>query len=703
MSTADADFLQQLRATFREEAEEHLQAITTGLMQLEGALPAEQQKPVVEAVFRAAHSLKGAARAVDFREVEAACESLEDTFASWKRQEAAPTPQSLDQLHARVSRLAALLAPPAGSAAPVAGAPESAVAVEPPAAAPAAPRPASGQTVRISAEVLDARLLEAEEMLTVKLAAGQRAEDLRALSRELRGWRHEAAGAPPQRLQERLNALQGRIAGLTQAAEQDREAVAKLVDDLLANAKALLLLPFSTISAGFPKLVRDLCRDQGKEAELQIEGDAIPLDKRILDAIKDPLVHLLRNCVDHGIEPPQERLRRGKPARARIRLALAQLAGQQVRITLEDDGAGIDVAKVKAAAVRQGLLGEPEAAALDDAAAQALVFRSGVSTSPLLTSVSGRGLGLAIVQEKAAQLGGEVSVSARAGEGTTFRIVVPARRATFRGILLQAGGRLLVAPTTQVERVLQVRRQAIVPVEGRDTITFEGRVLPVLPLARLLELPAAPGPRGAPAAVRLVVLGTGEAQIACAVDEVLDEQELLVKPLRPPLSRVRNVASATVLPDGAIALILHVGDLLRSARGVGGPSLRTPPPALPVAAKSILVAEDSITSRMLIKGMLEAAGYRVATAPDGLEALRRLQADSFDLLVSDVEMPRLNGFDLTARVRADARLAALPVVLVTALEQRADRERGVAAGASAYIVKSSFDQSTLVEAVRRLL
>jgi len=241
-------------------------------------------------------------------------------------------------------------------------------------------------------------------------------------------------------------------------------------------------------------------------------------------------------------------------------------------------------------------------------------------------------------------------------------------------------------------------------VEGRETIALSGRAVALVWLADVLALPRAEATETPSAATPILVLGLGEQRVAFAVDAILDEQEVLVKPLRKPLSRVRNIAGATVLGSGRVAPILNVADLLKSARKSGG-AARVAAVAKPVeaGAKSLLVVEDSITSRMLLKGILESAGYNVKTAVDGLEAFTLLRAERFDLVVSDVEMPRLNGFDLTARIRADKKLSELPIVLVTALEKREDRERGIDVGANAYLVKSSFDQSNLLDAVQRLV
>jgi two-component system chemotaxis sensor kinase CheA len=501
-----------------------------------------------------------------------------------------------------------------------------------------------------------------------------------------------------------LRALENKVATLGRTAERDHLVVSKLVDDLLDDSKKLLMLPLATLGALFPKLVRDLCRDQGKEADLIVRGEEFEIDKRILEEMKDPLIHLLRNCIDHGIETPAERRHLGKPPRATITLAVSPVDGNRVELLVSDDGVGIDVSKVKASAIRHGRITAEEAEQLSETAALALIFQSDVSTSPMITELSGRGLGLAIVQEKAEKLGGRVSVESRPGQGTSIRISLPIALATFRGVLVETAEQCFVIPTIQVERVARFKPEDVRTVEGRETLALDDRATSLVWLAEVLELPDAERSPSSEAGTAAVLLGLGDQRVAFAVDAVLGEQEVLVKRLVKPLSRVRNLSGVTVLGSGQIAPILNVADLLKSARKTAGaaPRLAVETPTT-AEAKSILVAEDSITSRMLLKGILESAGYRVKTAVDGLEAFTTLSAERFDLLVSDVEMPRLNGFDLTARVRADRKLSELPVVLVTALETREDRERGIDVGANAYLVKSSFDQSNLLEAVRRLV
>jgi two-component system, chemotaxis family, sensor kinase CheA len=741
MNRREEEFLARLRATFKGEATDHLATITAGLLELEKNPAPAARKECVAKIFRAAHSLKGAARAVNFTDIESICQSLEDVFATWNRGASTPSSATLDSLHRKLDAIHAAMAPSTPSPVPPPKPPaenRDATPAPPPVAgalavAPVAEAAPVAETVRIPISALDAQLLEAEELLSAKLTAGQRAAELRELSAWFDTWSQEwarvqlsaralrqsadrtgiASGAPDLvRLLDfsdwsfdRVKALENRLAALARTARHDHHAVGKLVDDLLENAKKLLMLPFATLTAVLPRLVRDLCREQGKDAQLVVRGDEIAIDKRVLEEMKDPLIHLIRNCVDHGIEPAGRRTTVGKPAGATITVAVAPINGDKVELLVADDGGGVDVERVKAAAIDRGLITIEEAHMLDEKTALGLIFRAEVSTSPIITHVSGRGLGLAIVRENTDKLGGTVTVESRRGVGTTFRIVLPLTLATARGVTITSAGRSFIVPSLHVERVARVRREDVQTVEGRETISFGGRAIALARLADTLELPRNAEEDAEPSAVLpVIVLGVGEQRVAFGVDAVLDEQEVLVKRLAKPLSRVRNIAGATVVGSGQVVPILNVADLLKSARRLGRPFLR--PVAATTggtAAKSILVAEDSITSRMLLKGILESAGYVVKTAVDGVDALTLLRMQTFDLVVSDVEMPRLNGFDLTRTIRADKKLAELPVVLVTALETREDRERGIDVGANAYIVKSSFDQSNLLEAVGRLV
>jgi two-component system chemotaxis sensor kinase CheA len=773
----NAEFLKKLLATFKVEAEEHVRALSSGLLELEAA-PEAARAELVETIFREAHSLKGAARAVNVTEVERVCQSLESVFSVLKRREIALSRLLLDRLHKGVDTVAHLLAPDGSGRSE---AEKSAVAEvtrsleeaangalpeqqeerkrargedEIPAEhesglsfgktsefRPAEAKPAVAGTVRISMADMDLLLRQAEELLAAKLAAAQHVAELRQVGAALAGWEKGRAkiqhnvraiqqslekGASgngrirPADDQEKtlsqmarvlafvesndrtMEFLKAELAKLTQSAERDGRSLRRWVDGLMEEMKKVSMLPFSTVLEVLPKMVRDISHEQGKDVTLLIQGGEIKTDKRILEEMKDPLLHLVRNSVDHGIESGDERERKGKSSRGTITITISPQDGDKVEIRVSDDGAGLDLAKVRAAAVKLGAVSQVEAGGLSEQDAAALVFHSGVSTSSILTEISGRGLGLAIVREKVEKLGGTVSLETQAGAGTTFRIILPRTLATFRGILVSLEKQLFVLPSAHVDRVVRLRKDEIRTAENQETMRLGGQSISLVRLRDLLKLACASAENNEAAFAHIVVLGWASQRIGFLVDEVLSEDEVLVKSLGRQLSRVRNIAGAAVLGGGKVVPVLNVPDLMQSAVTAASTNR---PAALegPRKQHSILVAEDSITARTLLKNILESAGYQVKTAVDGEEAFAALSTAPCDLVVSDIEMPRMNGFDLTARIRADKKFAELPVVLVTSLQSREDRERGVEAGANAYIVKSSFDQSNLLEIIRRLI
>ena len=578
---------------------------------------------------------------------------------------------------------------------------------------------AAPDTVRVSTQKLGALLLEAEELVSAKIVGSGRAAELRALAGDLANWNQqcvrqaarqrrgqEGAAAVSELLESEMlynRTLENSLRKLAGSAHHDALALAAITDRLLEGTKQVLLLPCSYLLGALPKVVRDLAREQGKEADLLVNGEDIEIDRRVLDELKDPLIHLLRNSVDHGIENPDARRRLGKPSRGAVTITVEPVEGNRVELTVADDGGGIDAREVGKAAVRLRFMAAGEAARLAEADVSGLIFQSGLSTSPVITDLSGRGLGLAIAREKVEKLGGTITVTSTPGAGTTFRMLVPLSLASFRGVLVEVAGRRFMIPTASVVRVCRVQPNEIKTVENRRTVTLGGRAVS---LARLRDLLEISGPDRATngAARPLVVVRAAGRQVALLVDEVQNEQEVMVKRLGRQLARVRNIAGACISGSGAVIPVLNVADLLESASTTGAPGPIDAGPGAALERRGrLLIAEDSITARMLVKSILESAGYEVVATVDGMDALTRLKTEPFDLVVSDVDMPRMNGFELTARIRADKKLSELPVVLVTALSAQKDREYGIEVGANAYIVKSDFDQSNLIEIIRRLL
>jgi two-component system chemotaxis sensor kinase CheA len=755
MDDRKAQFLARLRETFRVEAAEHLEAITAGLLAIERASGAERAA-IVERVFREAHSLKGAARSVSLAGAEAVCLELESLFAAMKRGELEVSTGMLDAVHAALGVLATLCQSPGTppspegmqqekqalaalrsvvretKGAPVAPPPDA--VGHPPLGAgeQTAPSPAdtpvspassesseSPDTIRVSTQKLNAILLEAEELVGAKISSSGRAAELRTLAAEFASWNKRRARQAARHRRGRegtatgdewfesemlyTRTLDNSLRKLALSMHQDALELAAIADRLLDDTKKVLVLPCSYLLGAFPGVVRGLAREQGKEVDLLVHGEDIELDRRVLDGLKDPLIHLMRNCVDHGIEKPDARREGGKPARGSVTITVRQAEGNWVELTVADDGAGIDAGTVKNAAVRLGLIVTDEAARLTEADANELIFQSGLSTSPIITDLSGRGLGLAIVREKVERLGGTIAVTSTPGAGTAFRMLVPLSLATFRGVLVEVAGRRFLFPTAGVARVGRVKPDEIKTIENRQAIALGGRAVSLARLRDVLEL-SGPERHTAGAARPVVVVRAADRPFAFLVDEVLGEQEVMVKSMGRQLARVRNIDGACISGSGAVIPILNVADLVEcaSTAGAPGPSDAVQDTA-PERRGRLLIAEDSITARTLVKGILEGAGYEVVAAVDGMDALTRLKTDPYDLVVSDVDMPRMNGFELTARIRADKTLGELPVVLVTALGSQKDREYGIEVGANAYIVKSDFDQGNLLEIIRRLL
>lgn len=795
MDKKEVEFRERLLATFMVEAADHLQALEAGLIALEREVPPEEARSVIETVFRAAHSLKGAARAVNMLEIERICQCLEDYFQSWKHYGVTRLPELFNTIYDVIEGMRSFLAsydmnaPEGGKAyvskllgglsrfeaighrepAPESKKPEApevlAEAVktrapasnmrgqaktpltaeakkEPPAKAAAhdvSPLPAEAkkekasapETVRIASSKLAKMLLETEELLTARLAYAQHTAQLADAAGVIElmkgefskiylnvmpsiekdeGWRLTPAdtarlGELLNQTQTRVRALDGRFKTLVKAARLNQKAFDRMTGALLDDVKDAMMLPFKALLEGFPMLVRNLAHEQGKLIDVELRGEGLEIDRRILEEIKAPLTHLVRNSVDHGIESPAQRARLKKPERGRILISITHAQGSKAEITVSDDGAGIDLGKVRDAIVKSGVMSREDARRLGDEAALSFIFQSGVSTSPIITDISGRGLGLAIVREKVEKLGGSVSAETSEKNGTVFRMLLPLTLATFRGILVKAGGAVFIVPTAKVIKTLRVRGEDIMTAENRETIAFEGRPLSFVRLEHVLELPVKTKKKAAGEArfTQAVILGNADRRIAFGVEEVLGEQEVLVKPLGAQLVRVRNVAGAAILGTGKPVPVLSVSDLLIEAVKAASSARAAAPAEEKADRQRILVVEDSITSRILLKNILEGAGYDVKTAVDGVDALTALKTEPFDLVVSDIEMPRMHGIDLTARIRADKKLSELPVILVTALDSREDRERGVSVGANAYIIKSSFNQGNLLEVVKRLM
>ena len=468
------------------------------------------------------------------------------------------------------------------------------------------------------------------------------------------------------------------------------------LNELQELALRARMIPVMSLAPRLRRAVRDLARESGKEVRFETRGEDAEIDRGVLERLADPLLHLVRNAVDHGIESPNERRLRGKPMEGIVRLHAMQL-GSEVVIAVSDDGRGIDVAKVREAAGST----DHSAMEMDDEAALYLIFRSGLSTATRVTGVSGRGVGLDAVRASLNAVRGRIEVRSDPGVGTEFRIAVPITMATLRCLVIDAGGQAYAIPLHSVRAVLPPQPSATVG--GRAMTMVDGRPVPISSLASVL------GTGNGSEGPSVVVAGLTRSH-AFRVDELIDQRDVVVKGLGELVPRLPAVAGAGVQPDGSILLVLEAAGLIERARrmdvgdrtleATGGGAREAPAPR---RAASILVVDDALTVRELQRSIFENAGYRVRVAVNGEDALLEISQERPDLVLTDVQMPRMDGFQLTEAIRGQPALASLPVIILTSRGSDEDRRRGLECGADGYIVKSGFDQSALLHAVERLL
>ncbi|HSD18591.1 MAG TPA: response regulator [Anaeromyxobacter sp.] len=580
------------------------------------------------------------------------------------------------------------------------------------ASAPAPEAPAARirgeRSIRVLSSTLDSISRQVELLSLAEARRDRRARDvlahagsvrdalqaLEGASRALRGAGIEAGRAELDGAAGRLREIASDLGRVAREAhresEQQRLSGAVLREDL----RALRMVPAALVLEPLRRAVRDVAGRLGKEVELTVEGGDVRLDRQIVDALRDPLLHLVRNAVDHGIEDPDARRAAGKPTAGRI-AARFEPRGTRVAIVVEDDGPGLDVAAIRAAAVRKGSLTAEQVDRLTDREAARLVFQAGLSTARAVTEISGRGVGMDVVLETVARLHGSVDVRWEPGRGTRFDLEVPLTLSASAALLLRLGRDVVAIPAEAVEHVVLLGEADLGTVAGRATARVSGEHVPYAPLAQLLCVT-----EGGHARARqrvALVLAHGGARVAVGVDGLVGQQELAISSLGARVAQVEHLAGAAVLDDGRVVGVLSAAELVRRAQPGTGAARGSD------GGRRVLVADDSLTTRSAMKALLEMAGYAVVPAADGEEALRLLRESAADLVVSDVQMPRLDGFGLARAMKADPRLRRTPVVLVTSLEGPEDRATGLAAGADGYLVKRDVERGKLLDLVRQLL
>lgn len=741
MSSGLEDF--SLFDLFRMEAEEQVRVLQAGLIELEsGAATAA----TLEALMRAAHSLKGAARIVGLDAIVNLTHVVEDRFVAaqqghaldaaevdrmltatdWlARLQAVPEGETAAWLEMNAPAIEAFTAAFAEPAAPQAGHDPAAQAAQsaqaqPPAAREPEPPPAGllqsepeddifaqhapgeqrgpQRHIRIAADRFDKIMSMASETLVASRTLAGYADEFerrrRAIARAVQVLEDPASG---QAL--RNSALQ----------EMDRQALALAVDiaefdqiarahertteDLYRSVLAGRLRPFSEAIRAAPRLVRDTARELGKQVRLEVLGEGTRVDRDILERLEAPISHLITNAIDHGIETPGERVARGKPAEAWLRIHARHENGRLV-ISVQDDGRGVSSGELRERIVSRGLVTQETAAGLSDAELLEFLFLPGFSTRESVNAVSGRGVGLNVVQSMVQEAGGSVVVRSEPGAGTTFRLTLPVTRSVVRVISIQVEGELYAVPLVRIDRVAHLEPAAGPDPAAAPTVEFNGANVPVVPLGPLLGLSSRPLPAGA---VPVLLCGG----LAFAADQLVDEVELPVRRLDPRLGKIPGVSAASLDENGLPLLILDVEDLIQTA--LGRPSSTGGEAGGESSAPHILVVDDSHTVREMERRLLARAGYQVTTAQNGQEAWNLLRLNDYDLLISDIDMPQMNGIELVTKVRANPRLARMPVIILSYKGRDEDRRRGLDAGADFYLTKGDFQNENFRQAVVDLI
>jgi chemotaxis protein histidine kinase CheA/ActR/RegA family two-component response regulator len=714
-------------AKFVEEARDRIKALGAALLRLEQSPGADD---AIAEALREAHSIKGSALMLGLTDISQISHKLEDLFVAIKAGRLRLDPAAFDVVFSGVDRITTRVEGLArGSVDAVevadicdrlAGVLEHRPPPPPQTADPTAPASRETaltgqelrQSLRVPIEKLDRLAHLAPEMVVQSLKAFERHAELRRVERTLSKLRDRvrearltpdtAAAGHVEQLAEyadALDAITRRMREFLVDFSDDRVRLNLITEELRQNVIELTMQPVASVFDAFPRAVRDLARTFDKDIELDVTGRETELDKKIIEQIAEPLTHLIRNAVDHGVETPVERERAGKPSAARLLLS-AEQQGNRILIALKDDGRGIDPRALQAAAIERGVATARE---MDEWSREQffdLIFRPGFSTRATATDVSGRGVGMDVVRSVVERLGGTVRVQSEPGHGTAITLNLPLSLALLRVVLLEAGEELFALPTAAVRRILHISAGDVSRLQQGPVADIDGETVPLTPLSTLLHVPPA---QPTPKQTVLVAEGS-DGRFGLVVEAVHEEQELVFKELKGPLRDQKTFTGAALLGNGDIVPILDVNALFELASH--SPSAVLPPAAerrAPPAVRRVLVVDDSLVAGELQKNILLTAGYEAEIATDGLEALEILRGKPSDLVIADVDMPRMTGFELTGRMRADEQLRDIPVIIVTSRDSLDDRRRGFEVGADAYVLKREFDQTQLLDTVRRLI
>ncbi len=577
-------------------------------------------------------------------------------------------------------------------------------------------------TIRVEPQKLDILMTQASELAVTKLRISQQMTEINQMLLLSEGWNKYNSDSDtllaeietsltPEQLQplkyfysharQYLDSFGNLADTLKSRASEDVASLGIIADRLESGIQGLRQLPLSTVFNIYPRMVRDLARQQGKEINLVIEGGDTKADKRILEEIKDPLLHLIRNAIDHGIEIPEERISQGKPATATIILRGYQ-TGSSIGIEISDDGRGLNLDSISNTAIKRNVRTPAELAAMSSSEIQSLIFASGFSTRTEVTELSGRGVGLDVVRTNVERLKGSIQVTSDPGNGCKFLVRFSTSLATTKVLIVDLNQTLYALPLEFIQTMITLPRQDIYEIEGKQTITFEEQPISVTWLTSLLQLPTPEDYKQGKNNLTCIILEIENNRFGVIVDDLVDQEDIVLKPQSKLLKRIPNIAGATILGSGEVCMILNPADLLHSLRNGNWQDISHSVESVATTNKLLLV-EDSIIIRTQMQRLLKGAGYDVTVAVNGLEGLHKVQEQDFDIVLSDVEMPNMNGLEMTAAIRQNSKYNQLPIVLITTLASPEDKQRGKEAGANAYLTKGDFEQQLLFQTLNQLI
>ncbi|WP_022966576.1 hybrid sensor histidine kinase/response regulator [Denitrificimonas caeni] len=704
---------------FVEEAKEHLGRLASGLAEIEqGAVSAEK----INSLFRSVHTLKGSSRMLKLEPITQVSHSLEDLLSALREERVTVNPpviallyQGVDALsdqvqqlieHGQVDALSSVNAQLCQQLTAIAeGDVLNVVAVESAelksselktqgsSSASAQPTLTASDTVRVKLDKLDELIKLMGEL--VSSHAGMRELAVTSLQLE-------------QQLQQQL---QGHLpVAMQQFSRNMRDIVLSqesLMQELHDKTLQMRMLPLAIVLDPAARLVRDMARSLGKQVECRIYGSEIELDRQMIDQLADPIIHLLRNALDHGIETPDIRQQKGKPVQGLLQISARQDGGWVV-LEVRDDGQGLSLATIRDKALKKGLVSSEQLAEMSEQQVSDLIFEPGFSTSNIITEFSGRGVGMDVVKRSIVDdLQGVISLHTRIDKGTCFTLRLPLSLAMMRVLLIRAGEQVLGFTAQYVTELISVAPSALISVADRNAVIIRNEFVPVIQLVDLLKLPQASAPKRSLSRTRsdllLLVIRVHNEKLALIVDELLDERDLVIKQLPEHLRSNPLISGMVTIGHNELVSLIHVPYVLDIARKARQPANRRAQTDQEKPKKRILVVDDSLNTREIERDVLEAWGYHVTLAEHGQEGLDKALAEQFDAVLTDVEMPIMDGFTLTARLREHERYQECPIIIITSREKESDRRRGIEVGADAYIVKGSFDQNSLVDTLKVLL